>query len=233
MLTHSGDDDGFAARNLIFWPDQLPAGGIPNGADHTAMEAALERIERLPSGEGGSKVTIGLEPAAFEALNDWYKNSHGKRIGVSGKLGSAFGKLPGYAGRLAGLLHMIDWAFTPDSGELPLSIPEKHVLGALTLIESYFVPQMRRAYHGADAAPADALAGTILRECKKRGLRSFNLRTARREWGLSGARTKNAAALFKSASEVLIEAGWVMAKRSQGGSSDYDVNPALFTMREA
>ena len=233
LLIHSGDDDGFAARNLIFWPDQLPPGGIPNGANHTAMEAALERIEALPGGENEGKVTVTLEPDAFAVLNDWHEKNHGKRVGTGGKIGSAFGKLPGYAGRLAGLLHMADWAFDPASGDFPLSIPERHVVGALTLIESYFVPQIRRAYHGTDSAPADALAGTILRECKKRGLRSFNLRTARRTWGLSGARTKNAPALFKSAAEVLMETGWVIAKRSQGGSSDYDVNPALFTMREA
>lgn len=228
LLTHSGADDGFASRLTFWWPDPLPAKGIPSGADHTIMERALDRIQSLPSGENGQKVTMRLSPEGFDALNNWYEFTHGARKGQQGKIGSALGKFPGYAGRFAGLLHVIDWAFGPEGVELPHTIHEKHVLGALKLIEDYLIPQLYRAYAGTDCSPADALAGDILRECKKRGARKLNMRNVRREWHISGAHRQGASKLFKEASDALVEGGWLVAERKQGGSSDFAVNPALF-----
>lgn len=227
LLTHSGDDDGFMARLLVFWPASLPAGPVPKGADHTIMEAALDRIEALEVKSDIGRQTLCFAPDAFTAFNDWYQTARAERLETMGKAGSAFGKLPGYAARLAGILHVLDWAFTIDQNALPDTIEAKHISAALSLIEDYFVPQIRRVYHGADQPQEDQIAAAILQHCLKQNLRVMNLRTARREWSISGCRSNNAAKLFKDAAAALVEAGWLRPQTRQGGATDFAINPAL------
>lgn len=230
LLTHTGDDDGFCARLLIFWPDALPAGPIPNGADHTAMQRALDRIAGLPSPQVFSRHVLKLSADGYGALNEWYQREHAARKSVTGKRGSAFGKLPGYTARLAGCLHLLNWAFD-EKETLPSEIEHTHILAALILIETYFVPQIERAYHGADRTPEEQTAGAILSEAARRRNPVVNLRMARREWSLPGARSKEATTVFKAAGELLTESGWFRKSPRQGGASDFAVNPALFGER--
>lgn len=230
LLTHTGDDDGFCARLLIFWPDALPPGPIPNGADHAALHRALNRISGLPAVEPTSRHILKISADGYSALNEWFQTEHAARKQVTGKRGSAFGKLPGYAARIAGCQHLLDWAF--GYGEtLPDEIEKTHILAALVLIETYFVPQIERAYHGADRSPEEQIAGALLHEAARRKVQLVNLRTARREWGLAGARSKEATTIFKGAGELLIDSSWFRKSPRQGGASDFAVNPALFGER--
>lgn len=227
LLTHSGDDDGFMARLLVFWPDLRPAGPVPKGADHAAMETALGELATLAELYQNDPHTLTMTAAAFDAFNDWYQKENAERRGIQGKIGSAYGKLAGYAARLSGALHVLDWAFDPVSNEPPRQIEERHVVAALAMIERYFVIQLQRAYYGAELSPEEATAAAILHEAKARKLRTLNLRTARREWSIRGARGKSGTTLFQSAATLLEESNWLRLKPTQGRSIEYEINPTL------
>lgn len=229
LLTNSGDDDGFSARLLIFWPELLPAGPIPPGADHQILGSALDAISQLPRTLDDRRNLLGLEAEAYAALDNWFQTTHAARRGILGKRGSAFGKLPGYAARIAGALHVLNWAFENPREKLKDQIPETQILAALSLIENYFVPQIERAYHGTDRSPEEQVAAAVLSNAAKRKVSSLNLRTVRREWGLSGCRMKDAPAMFKRAAEILTDTGWLRAAARQGGSTDFLINPKLFS----
>ncbi|MBY9067629.1 DUF3987 domain-containing protein [Hyphomonas sp. WL0036] len=225
LLTMAGDDDGFAARLLPFWPVPVKPASIPEGTFHDEMDEALERIAAQKFGEYG--LTLTLASNAFEAFDDWYGKDHSARVGKLGKAGSAYGKLPGYVARLAGVLHIMDWAFSKGEAELPTSIEEIHVTAALALVEDYFVPQIRRVYHGADLSAEESIAAAILQHCRKLGLASFNVRDARREWEIPGARSKDATKLFDDAVKLIVESGWARAVRKSTRAKVLEVNPVL------
>lgn len=225
LLTMSGDDDGFAARLLPFWPVPVKPARIPQGTFHDEMDNALSRIADERFNDEG--LTLTLSPAAFEAFNDWFGKDHSARVGKLGKAGSAYGKLPGYVARLAGVLHIMDWAFSADSDELPSEIEEIHVSAALTLVEDYFVPQIRRVYHGADQSAEESIAAAILQHCRKQGMASFNVRDARREWEIPGARSKDATKLFDDAMKLIVESGWARTVRKSTRAKVLEVNPVL------
>lgn len=229
LLTHSGDDDGFMSRLLVFWPDTLPGGPIPAGADHAAMEKALDRIFCIQPDLSNGRATLTLSSEAHSAFDDWYQTERASRLGTLGRIGSAYGKLPGYVARLAGVLHVLDWAFGEPGKELPITIEERCLVASLALIEEYFVRQIQRAYHGADLSAEEATAAAILQRCREERIDRFNLREARREWGISGARGKDASKRFDDAAIQLEAAGWVRPLTRKGGAKDFEVNPALHT----
>jgi hypothetical protein len=142
-------------------------------------------------------------------------------------------RLPGYVARLAGILHVLDWAFRGDRDGLPDIVQECHLAASLVLIENYFVPQIVRAYHGADLSPAEATAAAILQHCRKEQLTEFNLRDARRAWGISGARGRDACKRFDEAATLLGTAGWIRPLTRNGGAKDFELNPALYSRGEA
>tara|TARA_R110002110_G_scaffold394957_1_gene609240 strand:+ start:2465 stop:3934 length:1470 start_codon:yes stop_codon:yes gene_type:complete len=233
LLTHSGDDDGFMSRLLVFWPDTMPGGPIPKGADHTSMEAALDRIYSLEPDLSNGRATLTLSSEAHDAFDDWYQTERAARLGTLGRIGSAYGKLPGYVARLAGILHVLDWGFDEGRNGLPDIVEECHLAASLVLIENYFVPQIVRAYHGADLSPAEATAAAILQHCRKEQLTEFNLREARRAWGISGARGRDACKRFDEAATLLGTAGWIRPLIRNGGAKDFELNPALYSRGEA
>lgn len=230
LLTHSGDDDGFMSRVLIFWPDLMPPGPIPAGADHSNMKQALNRVYQAQDNRAEDCSILALCGSAYAALDDWYQSERAGRYGSGGRAGSAYGKLPGYALRLSGVLHVLDWAFGSRSTlEFPQTISERHMVAALQLIESYFVPQIDRAYAGANALVDEFLASAILHECKTRGLHQLNLRVARREWGIPGARKQGSPQHFQMAAKLLVDANWLKPKPEVGAAKEYLINPVLFT----
>ena len=226
LLSQSGDDDGFAARLLLFWPKPTRPTTIPDGANHEPLHRALDRLDRLPELSGGCGLELQLTEEAFSLFDRWYGTNHAGRHGTEGKMGSAFGKLPGVVARLSGILHLMDWAFdTSPTSSIGVRISEGTVKRAIQLVETYFVPQVKRAYDNVDLPPEERLAYGILHYCARHQLAFFNCRTARREWGLSGASQKGSARLFEAAAALLEAAGWV--QRGAGNGKDYEVNPLL------
>ena len=190
------------------------------------MLCALDKVSGLQF-DGDQPRTLKLSETAASSMDDWYRCDHGARQSISGKVGSAYGKLPGLAARLAGNLHVIDWAFSDDDQELSTEINEQTLAAALVLVEDYFVPQIGRAYQGANASPEDTLALALLKEAHQRRLKMMNLRDARRTWNIPGARKSGAVEMFKAAAQVLVEDGWARPSRTQGGSSNFELNPAI------
>ncbi|MHA7901548.1 MAG: DUF3987 domain-containing protein [Henriciella sp.] len=232
LLTHSGEDDGFAARLLIFWPDPIKPTAIPTGADHSQMESALDRLDSVRQSLSERAIDLWPSNEAWTALNAWYGSEFAKRVGTVGKVGSAYGKLAGMAARLAGCLHLLDFAFgQSEDADLPMQIQLNTTTAALKLIEDYFVPQIQRAYHGTDVPSDERFAVAILNHCKANVLQTFNIRQARREWGLTGSSRKGAAQEFAAAADLLVDTGWVRAVDTGNRTKDFEVNPALFASR--
>jgi len=225
LLSHNGDDDGFMARLLPFWPNPAKPTCIPEGTYQNDMDRALERIAGLSIPEGG--LTLGLSPEAFEIFNNWYSNDNASRHGTPGKIGSAFGKLPGYVARIAGVLHVLDWAFDATVEYPSNETGAEHLGAALILVEDYIVPQIQRVHYGANKSDEEAVSAAILQHCHQKDLRSFNLRDARREWGILGARSKDATKLFDAAVGLLEKSGWVRISKGKTRAKHFDVNPAL------
>jgi len=230
LLTHSGDDDGFAARLLIFWPDPLRPTTIPSGADHSRMEMALDRLDDLRKLSDGQPIDLWLTGDAMDMLNGWYGTKFSGRVGTTGKTGSAYGKLAGMTARIAGCLHLLNHAFRDEvEHDLPLKVSAATVLSALELIEGYFVRQIERTYAGTGLPGEERIAAGLLNHCRKNGLHAFNLRQARREWGITGAARKGAVTEFDAAAALLVETGWARQVQSRNRTKDYEVNPILFS----
>lgn len=230
LLTHSGEDDGFTARLLIFWPDPVKPTAIPTGADHRRMEAALDRLDLVRSAL--SECPVGLWPSkeGLASLNAWYGTKFSDRVGTVGKIGSAYGKLAGMAARIAGCLHLLDFAFgDSERNDLPMKITASTVQAAITLIEDYFVPQIQRAYCGTDVPPDERIAAAVLDHCRTHDFQTFNIRRVRRDWGIPGSSKKAAAQDFDAACALLVEAGWIRTLETGSRAKDFEVNPALFT----
>lgn len=121
----------------------------------------------------------------------------------------------------------MDWAFSNGEAELPTAIEEIHMTAALALVEDYFVPQIKRVYHGSDQSTEESIAAAILQHCRKPGLTSFNVRDARREWEIPGARSKDATKLFDDAVKLIVESGWARAVKKSTRAKVLEVNPVL------
>ncbi len=230
LLTHFGDDDGFAARLLVFWPDTTRPTSIPTGANHGQMVTALDRLDSIRALSPGQSIELWFSDVGFSLFDAWYGTKFSRRVGKGSKAGSAYGKLAGMTARVAGCLHLLEFAFGGDDDQgVPVKIERQTVSAALTLIEDYFVPQIERTYFGIDLSIEDSIASAMLNYCRVNGLRAFNMRQARREWGIAGASRKGAAQDFDVASTVLIEAGWVRQLETGSRAKDFEVNSALFS----
>lgn len=227
LLLNAGNDDGFSSRVLIFNPNQLPAGPIPKGADHAPLETAFYRFFNLSKLETSDFETLVLSSEARAVFEDWYQIDRARRHGTLGMIGSAYSKLPGYALRIAGLLHVLDWAFAENETALDEAIQERHMAAALQLIESYFVPQIVRTYTHVAATPVESFAAAILNHCKTHEIDRFRLRDVYRSWRLPGARSKGASSQIREAAQLLIKTNWVKAGPGAFGANDFLVNPAL------
>ena len=193
------------------------------------MSEALSRLDSVRKILSKEPLDLWLSPDAFEAFDARYGSTYSKRIGLGVKAGSALGKLAGMVARLAGCLHLLDFAFKEDAElALPTKISASKMSSALGLVELYFVKQIERAYYGADNLPEERIAADLLAHCRVNGVRSFNIRQARREWGIAGASRKGAALEFEAAAGVLADAGWARALQSQNRAKDFELNPALF-----
>ena len=230
LLTQSGDDDGFMARLLVFWPDVVRPTRISDGCSHHDMTRALGRLRDIRTPY--EIHTFEMSADAFAAFDDWYVNSYGKRLGTLGKIGSAYGKLSGQAARLAGLLKLLDWAFGDEEAELSELLEEGYIAAALLLVEVYFVPQIERTYHGADLSSEEAVIAAILQRYRDRKLHEFNLRDARRTWGIPGARGRDATKRFEEAAKAGEKAGWIRRVTTAGGAKDFEVNPLLHDLEK-
>ncbi len=132
-------------------------------------------------------------------------------------------KLVGEALRICGVLHVSDYAMTPAS--LPTDVPVETWARA-EAVARYFLEHAVAAFQHMGADPATELAKRILAWCRRKGVRLFTSREARRA-------THATAEEVDAALSVLTDRGLVheRAVTPTGGrpSPTYAVHPSVLT----
>lgn len=103
---------------------------------------------------------------------------------------------------------------------------------AIGLIEGWAGPMAKRAFGASAASAEEGDTAALARWLRRRGLRAFNARDARRSGDGPGGRLATTAAMT-AACRGLEEAGLIRRKGGRAGDApgrnrlDYAVNPAL------
>ena len=223
-------DDGLLSRFLIVWPDPAPILFHVKPADETLPLRLLQRLRSLAMAtnrEGQLEPEIvPLSEGATTIFAAWYvENTRRAREG-SGPIASFRGKGNGLVVRLALVLEFLAWA--NGDGTIPGEISAQALNDALILFEDYFTPMAERVYGDSALSVAERTAIALLKEIRRRGVLSFNLRTARREWSVPGMTKADAA---DAAAAVLVDGDCIERAPKAGGpgapSSNFLVNPKL------
>lgn len=230
-LLMAGDDDGLAARFLYAWPEPRkptrprPASGLTRGG------IWLARLRALPW-QPPEPVAVPFTEGAQAALQDWREAVAGMEDGASGMFLSWLGKLPGFAVRLALVLHHLQWAAGPDGAEPPDAVPETALLRAVTFLDEYAVPMARRAFGEAALPQAERDARQVARWLLARRPVPdvVNVRELRRMAGGPGLPDANR---LRAALDELAAAGWAHPAPARQGDQpgrtreNWALNPAL------
>ena len=238
-LITGGDDDGFAARFLWCWPE--PVSGFRLARDKVdggAQEAAFQRLHHLgmAQAEDGSVQPshVPLSEAAAAQFEAYVVESKVRAKSASGLLNGALGKVPAHVLRLALVLEYLGWSEAGFRRE-PVKIGETAMLGAIGLVDGYFLPMARRVFGEAAIPEQDRRAMLLARWIDETKPARFNARETRRSMGGPLRDPKH----MEQACEALAQAGWIRPAGVRSGlragrtSSDYEVNPALLLSREA
>jgi hypothetical protein len=238
-LITGGEDDGFAARFLWFWPEPVSGFRLARvPVEGTAQEEALRRLHVL----GMSKAEDGaLQPGHVQLSDTAAAQFEGYVVQAklrgkeaTGLLAGAWGKVSGYVLRLALVLEYLAWSEAGFRSE-PLRIGETVMLSAIGLIDGYFMPMARRVFGEAAIPEEERQAMELARWISEIKPERFNARETRRQIGGSLREAKH----MSQACEVLTQAGWIRpvpGRSNTGGGrtpSDYEVNPALLAKARA
>lgn len=227
----TGPDDGLSSRLLWFWPEALPDFNLARDrADETGAKDALARLASLPlaSDDEGNPCPriVRLTPEAANEIEEFEREIRRRSQAAGGLLAGAIGKARGHVLRLSTVLEFLWWAAAPGSLE-PGTISAHAVVSAAALMDSYFLPMTERVLGDAAIPATERAAMELLRYLRANGLAEFNARTVRREIG----GTLREAPAMDGACAVLIEAGWVRQKSSEGQGRKpkaFIVNPKLY-----
>jgi hypothetical protein len=132
--------------------------------------------------------------------------------------------------RVALALELMEWAAGVNGpADGPAAVSALSISHACTLFADYFEPMARRVYADAALPEAERKAVAFIKEIQARGVRTFNARTAQREWGVAGVST---AADMHALCEALIEGDCIRkiedAKEGRGRKAiSYAVNPRI------
>ncbi len=230
-LLLSGDNDGFSARFLYFWPDPVRPEKVEHDYDISMLTHAFGRLEELQMEEADGRfrpVIMKLaEPELLlsyrQRLFDYEENS----IGV---LGSFIGKLPGICVRLAGLIELLNWAIS-EKAVPPQMVSRLSLETSIQFLNTYMIPMSKRVFNDAVIPVEDRNAALVAKHILKNRISRFNARQARKDWRLPGLRE---AKDMDAALGVLVESGWVRNVGTRDGGTkgqrkkDYVINPAVF-----
>ncbi len=228
-------NDGLVARFLAVWPDLTQrVFRVPEVDDSRALHL-FRRLRSLSmdadeTGELAPRV-LPLSADAATIFEAWYLEQGEKVRAASGFMAEFLGKADGICARLALALELLEWAASDDGpADGPAKVSARSVERACTLIVDYFEPMARRVYADAALPEVERKAIALIKELQARGVRTFNAREARREWGVPGL---SSAADMEAACAVLIEGDCIRKIESQKGAGagrkalTYAVNPRL------
>lgn len=228
-------NDGLVSRFLPVWPD--PQGQWLREVPRVNEGVAVELMQRLRSlsmqtdDEGKlSPVEVPLSDGAADIFFAWAAEQHARGLTAHGFMADFLGKSKGTCARVALALELLEWAAdieTAPGG--PAEISAESMERACRLFADYFEPMALRVYADAAAAAEERGAIALLKEIQAQGVRQFNARKARREWGVPGL---SSAAAMDAALAVLKEGGCIREVEREPGQkgrreSAWLVNPVL------
>jgi hypothetical protein len=202
------------------------------------QEAAFQRLYNLgmAQAEDGARQPshVPLSEAAAAQFEAYVVEVRGRAKAASGLLNGALGKVPGHVLRLALVLEYLQWSEARFRTE-PEKIGETAMLGAIGLVDGYFLPMARRVFGEAAIPEQDRRAMLLARWIDETRPVRFNARDTRRSIGGLVRDPKH----MEQACEALVQAGWIRPAGVRAGSragrtsSDYEVNPALLATARA
>lgn len=227
LLSDDATDQGLLARFLIFNPRLRRPGALRAGMDHSTLLQASEKLAGWNDGKIDEidRTELHLSRDALNAFNQWRCTSYADRYGAEGKRGSALAKMESQLLRIAGTLHMINWAFSAEA-DLELVVSAETMRNAILLVEDYFVLQIELVYSLAGIDPVERMAIQMLKVICRGRLAEFRPRDAYRRWKLRGASAKSGKDRMKKACQFMLE-HHLIRKAAKARGDLYAVNPAL------
>jgi hypothetical protein len=237
-ILFAGEDDGLSARFLLTWPEQCPPHRPTVVPQHRELAAALTRLRRLhlpvpgDDSEDSDYIAVPLADDAADRFQQWRLTGWLEAQALSvGMFAGFVGKLPAMVLRLALTLEFLWWAGTP--GPEPTTISRAAVVGAVALVQTYFLPMAERCYGDAALPEAERHAAAIARWIRKAKPPLINARDLRRSRRAEIPGLPNDGDKIKAALGALTEALWVQpvdhdSRHSIRPRGDYTVNPKVF-----
>lgn len=233
----AGEADGFAARFLYAYPEPVRGFSLASASvDRDGAEAALARLRRLALVDDGEEnrrpFVCNLEAAAASVFERWWCERRNDASEATGLWGGWLGKQGGHALRLALILEHMWWCVSDDGEGFPRMVGVRAMNAAIGLIEGWAGPMAKRAFGASAASAEEGDAAALARWLRRRGLRAFNAREARRSGDGPGGRLAVSGAMT-AACRGLEEAGLIRRSGGRAGDApgrnrqDYAVNPVL------
>jgi hypothetical protein len=227
-----GANDGFMSRFLWTWPNFVPGFSIVSKAVPSArQQEALRRIFEL------EMYGVEWDPCPRSILFSDGAQKIFEEFVIRNKLRKSFGLMKGSIGkgaahvvRLSMVLSLLDWAHRATMHE-PNLIEAEYVAAAIELVEGYFYPMAKRAFHEAAMPEVDAKARKLIQWVRNEGLQTFNATVVRRA---IGGDFKQDAKVMVAACDCLTDAHLIRPKPSrQGGgpgrmARDFEANPRIW-----
>ncbi|MEL6567658.1 MAG: YfjI family protein [Pseudomonadota bacterium] len=217
-------DDGLFARFIYCASDIPPLRRAFEPVDEARLRKAFSRLHGLNLGDQEgvlAPLPLGFSPDSAETFFRFRQHVRDLAGETSGLLAGWIGKAPGLVARLAGVLSFLDWADC-DAVEPPETISEETAARAIRLWQDYLLP-MARLVLQSRGSPIDRAADEIMRQTRRKGLRTINARQVRREWGIAGLADKTVEAAVWS---LLVDDG-LMRRIPKSGpgrkARDYEI----------
>lgn len=230
-LLLSGDDDGFSARFLYFWPEKLPAKRPHPHPTGPGAYICLKRLHdlALETTEENNMIPLirRLTESATDIFEPWWTNHQDNE--PEGRFCGWWGKVPGMTLRLSLILEYLEWSSLVGKDEPP-HISEQAIINAITLSEDYLKPMARRAYGNVALSQDEKYAAIVARWIMDNKPDRINARIVQRTIGKASLPKPDN---MRDACGLLIDANWLFPDFNRDGSHkgrekiEYLVNPHL------
>ena len=150
------------------------------------------------------------------------------KLGASGRLAGAVGKLNGIALRLALVLELLVWAWRQSNTAEPERVGVQSVRHSTRLIDDWVRPNLERVFAEASLPQAQRDAMMVGRWLLKTKPHQINARDLRRQAGFPGPKEPKT---LDAALEMLVDARWLLKPdkdRSGRPRKDFVVNRAIY-----
>lgn len=171
LLDKERQQDGFASRLLISYPDEMERKWVDSGIDESVMHPIdqlfikLCKLEMRSDGEKESPNVIKFSPSGFKAFKD-FMNIHFEqknRYHLHGPLLAHWAKMEGYTARMALIIHII----RRHSGEIITDEVDEISVHMAVQLSDYFMAHAARLYGLIDKSSGTSVCERVLKWAKK------------------------------------------------------------------